>query len=100
MKQRLKKMIPCLLLIPITFLVTVVFFQNCGEGFKSAGNLGSEDPTTPQGACKNKTMLTWDAPTTNTDGSPLTDLAGYKIYYGDSSGQYSSTVPVNAPSAV
>jgi hypothetical protein len=25
--------------------------------------------------------LTWDAPTTNTDGSPLTDLAGYAIYY-------------------
>jgi hypothetical protein len=26
--------------------------------------------------------LYWEAPTTNTDGTPLTDLAGYRIYYG------------------
>src|SRR5262249_26760802 len=25
---------------------------------------------------------TWTAPTTNTDGSPLTDLASYLLYYG------------------
>jgi len=28
---------------------------------------------------------TWTAPTTNTDGSPLTDLKSYRIYYGTSS---------------
>jgi hypothetical protein len=28
--------------------------------------------------------LTWVAPTTNTNGSPLKDLAGYYIYYGPS----------------
>jgi hypothetical protein len=32
--------------------------------------------------------LSWAAPTTNTDGTPLTNLAGYKIYYGTSSGNY------------
>ena len=32
--------------------------------------------------------LTWDASTTNSDGTPLTDLAGYKIYYGTISGEY------------
>ena len=26
--------------------------------------------------------LAWDPPTTNADGTPLTDLAGYKVYYG------------------
>lgn len=26
----------------------------------------------------------WTAPTTNTDGSPLTDLASYRVYYGTS----------------
>lgn len=36
-----------------------------------------------------KTKLTWDPPTTNSDGSPLTDLAGYKIYWKSSvSGAY------------
>ena len=28
--------------------------------------------------------LSWTAPATNTDGSPLTNLAGYRIYYGKS----------------
>ena len=38
--------------------------------------------------------LTWTAPTTNEDGSPLTDLAGYRLYWGNSSGTYVSTVDV------
>jgi len=38
--------------------------------------------------------LTWSAPTTNADGTPLTDLAGYKIYYGTESGNYSNIVDV------
>jgi len=38
--------------------------------------------------------LTWDPPTTNVDQTPLTDLAGYKVYYGTTSGTYSSTIDV------
>jgi hypothetical protein len=38
--------------------------------------------------------LRWKAPTTNADGSPLNDLAGYKIYYGTSSGNYTKSVDV------
>ncbi len=32
--------------------------------------------------------LTWEAPTTNTDGSTITDLAGYYVYKGLTSGTY------------
>lgn len=32
--------------------------------------------------------LSWDAPTTNTDGTKLTDLAGYYVYYGTASATY------------
>ncbi len=35
--------------------------------------------------------LTWTAPTQNTDGTPLTDLAGFKVHYGATSGSYSVT---------
>jgi hypothetical protein len=28
--------------------------------------------------------LSWNAPTQNTDGSPLSDLAGYRVYHGTS----------------
>lgn len=38
--------------------------------------------------------LSWDAPTTNEDGTPLTDLSGYKVYYGNLSGEYNNTEDV------
>lgn len=38
--------------------------------------------------------LTWTAPTTNTDGSALTDLAGYHIHYGNSPGALSTVIDV------
>jgi hypothetical protein len=39
--------------------------------------------------------VTWLPPTENSDGSALTDLAGYRIYWGTSAGSYSSSVTVN-----
>jgi len=39
--------------------------------------------------------LSWDAPTTNTDGTSLTDLAGYKVYYGAASRSYSQVIDVS-----
>ena len=40
-------------------------------------------------------LLSWTPPTENTDGSTLTDLAGYKIRYGTSPGNYSNTEIIN-----
>ncbi len=39
--------------------------------------------------------LTWVAPTQNEDGSPLTDLAGYRIYWGTTPGSYPNSVTIN-----
>ena len=39
--------------------------------------------------------MTWVAPTTNTDGSALTNLAGFKVYYGTSSTSLSSSTTVD-----
>lgn len=36
--------------------------------------------------------LSWTPPTENSDGSPLTDLAAYNIYYGSSRGAYPNRV--------
>ncbi len=38
--------------------------------------------------------LSWIPPTTRADGTPLTDLAGYKIYFGTSSGNYTQNIDV------
>jgi len=41
--------------------------------------------------------LSWSPPTENEDGSPLTDLAGYKIYYGTSPGVYETVISIDNP---
>ncbi|MDH3545876.1 MAG: fibronectin type III domain-containing protein [Gammaproteobacteria bacterium] len=42
--------------------------------------------------------LSWTAPTENTDGTPLTDLAGFNIYYGQSQGSYPNRIRIDNPS--
>ena len=39
-------------------------------------------------------VLSWKPPTTNADDTPLNDLAGYNVYYGMTSGNYSESVDV------
>ena len=41
--------------------------------------------------------LSWSAPTQNTDGTPLTNLSGYKIYWGTVAGTYPNSVTLNNP---
>jgi hypothetical protein len=41
--------------------------------------------------------LSWVAPTARTDGSPLTNLGGYKIYYGRMSGVYDYQINISNP---
>lgn len=44
--------------------------------------------------------LTWTAPTQRTDGSALTNLASYRIYYGTSATALTQTAPVTNPGLV
>ena len=43
--------------------------------------------------------LSWRAPTTDTAGSPLTDLAGFRVYLGTTPGVYSRVFEVRDPDA-
>ena len=43
--------------------------------------------------------VSWSAPTTNTDGSALTDLAGYHVYYGTSPSSLTKVVNVASAGA-
>lgn len=38
--------------------------------------------------------LTWTPPTQNTDGTPLLNLTGYKVYWGTTPGQYPNSVEI------
>lgn len=61
----------------------------------SSASLGPFSITVNQPAATSGTAtLTWQAPVTNTDGSALTDLAGYHIYYGSSPSALTTVVDV------
>jgi hypothetical protein len=49
-------------------------------------------------AASNTATIRWTAPTTNTDGSPLTDLAGFRVSYGQAPGSYSYVLSTGSPS--
>ena len=61
---------------------------------KSPRGKGKTDPTTTSGSV----TLTWSPPTLNTDGSALSDLAGYRIQYGASNDSLSQFVDVGGAS--
>lgn len=46
---------------------------------------------------KGSASLTWEPPNSRVDGSPLANLAGYKIYYGRMSGTYDYEIDVDNP---
>lgn len=54
----------------------------CLSTVSCSGDLTGSNPSNPGVA---SITLAWNAPTINADGSPVTDLAGFKIYYGKSS---------------
>ena len=69
------------------FTITVAA---AGTGDGPGDNPGN-DPGT------HSVTLAWDAPEQNTDGSPLTDLQGYKLYYGTASRSYSDSIVIDNP---
>jgi hypothetical protein len=61
---------------------------------KASASLAPFSVTVNHGATSGVT-LTWSAPTSNVDGSALTNLAGYRVSYGTASRSYSVTMPVS-----
>ncbi|MBI4586768.1 MAG: hypothetical protein HY717_22365 [Planctomycetes bacterium] len=51
-------------------------------------------PPAPPAPAENWAALTWSAPAVNADGTPVTDLAGFKVYMGTQSGVYTAAVDV------
>jgi hypothetical protein len=63
-----------------------------------AGGTANQTSTVTVGAVVNGSTATvsWEAPTTNTDGTPVTPLSGYTIYYGNSPSALSHSIPASA----
>jgi hypothetical protein len=77
----------------VLLLVLSLIPIGCGGGGSAGpgGPTGNPAPaTTPAGTI----TMAWSPPTVNTDGSSVTDLAGYVIYYGSTSGTYDHSIDV------
>jgi hypothetical protein len=63
-----------------------------------AGGTANKTATVTVGAVVNGStaIVSWEAPTTNTDGTPVTPLSGYTIYYGTSPSALSHSIPASA----
>ncbi len=67
----------------------------------SDGRLQANDQTrvNVQQAVAGSATLSWEAPTQRVDGSPLTNLAGFRLYYGTSASSLNNVVQVPDPGA-
>ena len=71
---------------------------NSGSQTGAGSQTGTGSNGSTGGSPTAKTVnLQWQAPTENSDGTPLTDLKGYKIHYGTESQTYTGEISVDNP---
>jgi len=67
--------------------------SSSGSGSTTGTGTGTSAVTPPPAAAATASItLGWVPPTVNSDGSPITNLAGYKIHYGTTSSDYTQTI--------
>ncbi|HET9106408.1 MAG TPA: fibronectin type III domain-containing protein [Steroidobacteraceae bacterium] len=81
--------------------------SGCGGGSAAVGSaptaqattsgLTSPTPASTPPTASTGVTINWTPPTENTDGSALTNLAGYNIHYGTQPGNYTQTITVSNP---
>lgn len=77
------------ILIYIAFLF---YLSGCAQGGSGDGD-SSGINVLPKG--NGTALVSWSPPIENTNGTTLTDLAGYKIRYGTFPGSYGDTITIN-----
>lgn len=82
------------LVLIISVIMIMMILAGCGSGGGSNSGASVSSDNTNTGVTKSSLTLNWGAPTTNSNGTPLTDLAGFNVYYGTSSRNYSYKVDV------
>lgn len=58
---------------------------------------GSSDPSSVPSSDSKSITLSWSPPTQNSDGSSLTNLAGYTLHYGTASQDYTGSIEITDP---
>lgn len=70
----------------------VFSIAGCGSKNTAKDAADQESSGNTKSVSADAIRLTWNAPMFNVDGSALDDLAGYKLYYGTSPGNYEAYI--------
>jgi hypothetical protein len=79
-------------------LVIALAISACSGGSASNSTTGTASTNTAGGttvSAAGTAALTWVAPTENADGTAVTDLAGYTVYYGTNPSDLTESVTVS-----
>jgi len=92
---------------PLSVFVTVLAISlflgatGCGSDSGQTGSGASTDNELSglsySGSTSNTAIVSWMPPTQRTDGTALTDLAGYRVYYGKSLNAMTRNIDVRNP---
>jgi hypothetical protein len=75
----------------VTLIVTALVLGGCNAS--SNGSMSGAPLTQGSGTSAPGTVtLSWIPPTDNTNGTPITDLAGYHIHYGTAQGELTKVI--------
>src|SRR5512134_285082 len=85
-----------------SLLMSLSAIGACEGGGSTSGDDAGGGPVEPSGPPVTGTArVTWFAPTINEDGSPLDDLAGFRVYYATSPASLPETsIEIRNPSAI
>jgi len=75
--------------------LTGLLLAGCDDWSKSNSGPGAAPSNAPPSSVGMAT-LSWEAPTTDTNGRALTNLGGYRIYYGTNKSALSQTISINS----
>lgn len=83
----------------LVLAVVASLLAGCNDGgstFTDSAAAASSSSSTGSGApaSSGTATLSWQAPTTTTNGAALTNLAGYRVYYGLSASNLNQTIQI------
>lgn len=82
--------------IYLIYIIILGVLNVFGCGAEKDGGGTAASPESESGSV----TLSWKAPASDANGSSLSDLAGYKIYYGLSSNNYTRSIDVGHSTSI
>jgi len=81
------------------FAIAIARAENVSLGTTTSAIVTIDGGAATTSTTTGTATLSWTAPTLYSNGTPLTDLAGYNLYYGKTSTTMTNVIAVNDPAS-